>query len=145
MKTSVLAMAALAAGVSTIGITTSVLAKDKMSERAAKRLAQFEQTGEMKTCLNVRSINSMTALDDNHILVRTGVNDYYLNRASGCGGAARSGNRLQYTISGGNLCRNQIVKVVDNSSGFTVGSCGLGSFERLEKKPKEKAEEDVSG
>ena len=67
MKTSVLAMAALVAGVSTIGITTAVVAKDKMSERAAKRLAQFEQTGEMRTCLNVsRSINSMTALDDDH-------------------------------------------------------------------------------
>ncbi len=105
-----------------------------MSDRAAERLAQFEATGETEDCLSTTRIQSITPLDDRHFLVRVGTNDYYLNKVSSrCGGASRAGNRLQYTISGGQLCRNEIISVVDNSSGFTVGSCGLNSFEKLER------------
>lgn len=106
----------------------------EMSESVAARLAEFEKTGETDTCLSIRRINSITPLDERNLLVRVGVNDYYLNRPRNrCAGADRVGNRLQYKISGGMLCRNEIIQVVDNSSGLTGGSCGLGVFEKLEK------------
>lgn len=124
-------------GVLVFGVCASaVAAGSKSSDRAAERLAEFERTGEMTNCMSTRRINTITALDDNHFLVRVSANKYYLNEVSRCSGASSSFNRLQYRTHGGQLCRNEIIKVVDNSSGFTVGSCGLGGFERLTKKVK---------
>lgn len=127
-------------GVLALGACASAsTAESKTSERAAERLAEFDRTGEVTNCLSTRQINSITALDDYHFLVRVGLNKYYLNEVSRCSGAASNFNRLQYNLHGSQLCRNEIIRVVDNSSGFTVGSCGLGGFERLTKKV-EKAE-----
>ncbi len=109
----------------------------EMSENVASQLSAYEATGETTSCLSVGQIRSIDPLDDRRFLVRAN-NGYYLNETSNrCSGAARSGNRLQYKLSTGQLCRNQIISVVDNSSGFTVGSCGLGSFEKLTKKAAE--------
>ncbi len=111
-------------------------ARDDMSEKTAARLANYEETGETVSCLNVTRIRSIDALDDKRFLVTATGGDYYLNETSGrCSGAGRFGNALQYTISGGSLCRNQIIDVIDSSTGMTVGACGLGSFEKLNKKP----------
>ena len=108
----------------------------EMSAKVAEELAGFERTGETRNCLSLSRIDQIKPLDDHYFLVRVGVNDYYLNEVRGrCTGAGRFSNRLQYTTSLSQLCRNEIIRVVDNTSGFTVGSCGLGSFERLEKKP----------
>ncbi len=118
----------------TAGCATTAYDDGAMSERAAERLAQFEATGETENCLSSRRIQSITALDERHLLVRVSVNDYYLNKVSGkCNGAQCAVNRLQYTITTGQLCRNEIITVVDNTSGMTEGSCGLNSFEKLER------------
>ncbi len=111
------------------------------SEKVSTALANYERTGEMTTCLNIGRIDSIKALDERHFLVRTGVNSYYLNEPSaGCNGAGRSNQRIQYVLGNSQLCRNQIVTVVDNTSGIISGSCGLGSFERLEQKPADAEE-----
>lgn len=114
--------------------TTASSEEAALSEDAAARLAEFDRTGERRSCLPLRRINQITAIDDRNFLVRVGTNDYYLNELrSRCNGAARSFNRIQYTTSTGSLCRNEIITVVDNSTGFTVGSCGLSDFEKLEQ------------
>lgn len=106
----------------------------EMSEAAAERLADFERTGETESCLPLRSIDQIRPLDERHFLVKVGVNDYYLNEVSGrCNSAHRPNYRLQYTTSLSQLCRLEIISVIDNSTGFTAGSCSLGDFERLEK------------
>lgn len=132
---------------STIGITHTAIADDapKPSEKAAKVLSKYERTGEMVTCLNLRTIREIRALDDRHFLVRTGGSEYYLNVTSNrCSGASRANNRIQYTTSIARLCRNEIIRVIDNTTGILSGSCGLSDFERLKKKPPEKdAEDDV--
>ena len=125
-------MFAVLAAVSSLA-GASALAGDSMSEKAAERLAGFEQTGEVTNCLSSARIRSMKAIDDSHFLVRVG-GQYYLNTVSHrCHGASRAGNRIQYTNSTGSLCRNEIIRVVDNSTGMTVGSCGLGGFEKLKR------------
>lgn len=118
----------------------------EMSEKAAKRLSEFTRTGELETCINTSRIRSITPLDSHNFLVRTGVNKFYLNQVSdGCHRAHRPFYRIQYTLSSGHLCRNEIIKVVDNSSGLTGGACGLGSFEKLERiadEPEQEPEEE---
>ena len=140
MKTCLLPFAALSLA---IVAGAPALAGEK-SDKVAERLAEFEKTGEVRNCLNLRSISQIDPLDDKNFLVRVGVNDYYLNKVkSRCRGAGRAFNRLQYTTSLSQLCSNEIIRVVDNSSGFTVGSCGLGKFHRLERKPPKEADETV--
>ncbi len=106
------------------------------AEEEAGPLGGFVRTGETQNCLSLVAINQIKPLTDELFLVRVGVSKYYLNEVSGsCNGATSSFNRLQYKVSTSSLCRNEIIRIVDNSQGFTVGSCGLGSFERLEAKP----------
>jgi hypothetical protein len=125
---------ACGAVLATAGCATAASDDGAISERAAERLAQFEATGETENCLSVMRIQSITALDERHLLVRVSTNNYYLNKVSGkCNGAQWAGNRLQYTITTGQLCRNEIITVVDNTTGLTEGSCGLNSFEKLER------------
>lgn len=126
---------ALVASVAAMGCA-SAFAMASKTDRLAETLSKYERTGEYESCLSLRSIRSMTALDDKHFLVRVGAGKYYLNETRRCGGASRAGNRIQYTIRGvSQLCKNEIITIVDNSSGMTVGSCGLNAFERLEEKP----------
>ena len=77
--------------------------------------------------------------------MRVGSSRYYLNEIPGrCTGAGRFNNRLQYTTSINQLCRNEIINVIDNATGAVMGACGLGSFERLEKKVEEEEEDDAA-
>ncbi len=109
----------------------------ELSAKAAERLADFEPTGETKSCLSLTQIRSIDAIDDYHFLVETRNGDYYLNTLSHrCSGASRGGYHIQYTVNGGQLCRNEIITVVDSTSGFTAGSCGLNDFEKLQDAPQ---------
>lgn len=104
-----------------------------MSDDVAGKLAKFEKTGDVRDCLPLTSIDQIKPLDDRNFLIEAGVNDYYLAElSSSCSGADSSFNRLQYKTSLSSLCRNEIISVIDNSTGFTVGSCGMGDFQKLE-------------
>jgi len=108
---------------------------EPIDENAAEKLAQFERTGEVTTCLNVRQITNITAVDERTLLIQSGVNDYYVSDLStDCNGATRSSTRFEYSTSTAQLCRNEIIRIVDSNGKFLVGSCGMGSFEKLKNK-----------
>lgn len=114
---------------------------EPVNERAAAILDAHERTGEATNCLNVRQISSIDAVDEKTLLIKSGVNDYYVSELSGrCNGATRNSTRFEYSTSISSLCRNDILRVVDNGGGFLTGSCGVGSFEKLVKKAPEAAE-----
>lgn len=101
--------------------------------KAAERLAGYERTGKSVSCLGLASIRSIDALDDWRLLVHARNGDVYLNETKGrCSGAARPNTRIEYATSLSQLCRNQIIRIVDNGTNMMNGSCGLGDFERLE-------------
>lgn len=118
-------------------------ASERVDEKVAEKLAGFERTGETVTCLNVRSISSIDAADEKTFLVRVGVNDYYVNEARGrCSGATSGFNHLEYTLSAAQLCKLDVIRVVDNQTGTFYGSCSLGDFEKLkERSPADQVEE----
>ena len=137
-KTIVIAVLAAAGA----GLGCATAATERVDEDAAARLAQFEQTGEFETCLGLREITQITPVTETKLLVKVGAGKYYLNETtSRCNRATSGFTRLEYTTSLSQLCRNEIIRVVDNSGGFTAGGCSLGSFERLERKAPETAEE----
>lgn len=109
---------------------------EPVNEGAAARLAGLNRTGDKQACLNLTLINEMTAVDEKTLLIRSGANNWYVSDlARRCNGVVSRGNRIQYTTSLSQLCRNDILRIVDNANGFLAGSCGMGSFERLEPKP----------
>ncbi len=106
----------------------------EISEATAAKLAEFEKTGDVTNCLQLRAIDQIKPLDERNFLIEVGSNNYYLAElSSSCNGADSTFNRLEYTTSLSSLCRGEIIRVVDNSSGFTVGSCGMSDFQKLEK------------
>ena len=110
---------------------------DTDEDKVAAALAGFEKTGETESCISLRRIDQIKPLDDRNFLVRVGRNDFYLNEVSGrCSNADGINTRLQYRTTLSQLCRNELISVVDNSTGMNIGSCGLGSFQKLEKNPQ---------
>ncbi|MEL7488574.1 MAG: hypothetical protein AAGJ87_15320 [Pseudomonadota bacterium] len=102
---------------------------------------EYELTGETTSCLGIRRIRSIDAIDEENFLVRVGLNDFYLNRVSGrCNGADRNSTFLSYKTTQSVLCNNEIIFVVENINRFNLGSCALGKFEEL-KKIEQPAEE----
>lgn len=135
MKRNLLLVAALTA-VAGAGCATAA-SEPEMSAKAAERLAEFKPTGETRSCLTLTEIRSIDAVDDSHFLVETRGGEHYLNKISGrCSGASQMGNHISYTVSTNQLCRNEIITVVDSMNGMIVGSCGLGDFEKLEDAPQ---------
>ncbi len=114
-----------------LSLSVAAHAGDSAS-KAAETLASLDRTGETQTCLPIRRIEHIKAVDDATFLVQVGRSDYYLNEASSqCHQASTPSHRIQFKSDLSSLCENQIISVV-NSSGFTVGSCTLGQFEKLE-------------
>ncbi|MCA8888019.1 MAG: hypothetical protein KDA46_04250 [Parvularculaceae bacterium] len=113
---------------------------ERVNEAAAAKLAEFDRTDDVRSCISSRTINSLTAVDESTLLVRVGVNEYYVNDlTSRCNGATGNSNRFEYTTSTSQLCRNDILRVVDNTGGFLTGSCGVGSFVKLAPKAVDEA------
>ena len=118
-----------------IGLATSAvgLAEEKAEITGLDAALQgFERTGEMRSCLNTRTIRSIDRFDDSHWRVETRGGDVYLNVVRGaCDGASSSFTALQYSTPTGQLCSGEIVRVIDTSSRFVRGACSLGEYEAL--------------
>jgi len=104
------------------------------SSRGAEILGKYKPTGETLSCLPVRQIDSMKFVEDSVILVETHSGKVYFNQTSNDCNGARANTFIAYSTTGPTLCRNEIVRVIDNSSGAFMGSCAIGSFDRVEKK-----------
>lgn len=136
MMKQVMSAAVLAAGL------TAAASAQSAEERAEARLAEFRPTGETTTCLSTSRIRQITPIDDTRWLVTTRGAGTYLNEVSrGCFGASSPFNYLQYQVSGAQLCRGDIVHVIDTGAGMQTGACGLGEYQRVE--PVENAAEQA--
>lgn len=131
MKSAIMAFSVLAV-LGPLGACVSTATEDETTE-----IPGYKRTGETESCLSIARIRELKALDEEHLLVKTG-SDVYVNDLGGrCNGAGRPSTHLQYSTSLTQLCRNEIIDVVDTSTGFTTGSCGIGTYEKLEKVAKD--------
>ncbi len=104
----------------------------EMSAALAEALAGFERTGETRSCLSTYSIDEIDPIDDSHWMVTTRGRGTFLTEVSrGCRNADNGFTYLQYQVTGGRLCRGDIVRVMSQSGGFVEGSCSLGDYEEL--------------
>jgi hypothetical protein len=122
---------ALATGMAATACATQAGETDDASA-LEEALAQFERSGETISCLPTHRIDNIDPIDEQNWLVTTRAGETYLNTVSrGCFNADRPFTYLSYSVPGGQLCRGEIVRVIDSSSRMARGSCGLGDYEEL--------------
>ncbi|WDI31383.1 DUF6491 family protein [Hyphococcus flavus] len=112
--------------------SASALLLSRESERAQETLTQYERTGDVVSCLQLRQIRNTDAPDDYTLLIEAAGGDMYLNELNGrCIGLARW---QRYTLRSllSKMCRGDIIQVMD-TSGRQMGSCSIGDFEKLSK------------
>lgn len=116
-----------------MSVSSLALAEEpELSQDAQDALTAFELSGESRSCLSTRRIRDIEPIGESEWLVELTNGSYYLNRVGrGCRNAGEPFSYMQYTTYGGNLCRGEIVRIIDNSGHFTRGSCSLGDFEQL--------------
>ena len=96
----------------------------ELTEAVAGRVA-----GEPQSCVSLRDLDGNRSVDNGDAIIfdgRGGV--IYVNRPpAGCP-SLRFGRTLVTVTPSTQLCRGEIANVVDLTSNFSHGSCGLGDF-----------------
>jgi|TARA_R110000765_G_scaffold58463_2_gene114253 hypothetical protein len=101
---------------------------EKQQAMLDKRL-EGRTAGEAKSCISGNDQRNMTVISDDILIFSSSRNakTIYVNKPyGGCHNADR--NILVYKRSTSALCRGEIINLVDNASGMTVGSCAFGDF-----------------
>ena len=128
---------ALALSIGLFGFAGGALSEE--TSDLPREVSKYNLTGEMRKCVRTVNIQSSRPLDDHHILFRMRNGDIYLNRlGQGCSGLSFNGS-YSYRNRIAELCNNEIITVVDTFNPAALGSCGLGQFEKLERKDQAKA------
>ena len=99
----------------------------KAETQLTKALAD-KVAGPPVSCLPPHRTNDMTIIDDNTILFRDGRNRVYRNDPPGGCPPMGRGYTLVTRSTSSQMCRGDIVQVVDLTSRITAGSCSLGDF-----------------
>ncbi len=115
-------LAAPAIGGETIALT------EKQQTKLDKRL-EGRTAGEARSCINHSDQRQMTVISDDILIFGSSRNakTIYVNKPYlGCRNADR--NILTYSRPTSSLCKGEIVQLIDNGSGMTMGSCAFGEF-----------------
>ena len=139
MKTqNVIAGLAIAAAIGGLASCATTPREERVDEKAAEFLAGFDRTGEIDACVPITRVQQIRPVSESVFLVRTGVNQWRVSDMKGrCTNATRVQKRLEYNLQATQLCRNEIVRIVDNLTGAVQGACSFGDFERLTPKADE--------
>lgn len=102
------------------------------TERAQTRLTRALEgkvAGAPQRCISQFRRNGQNIIDRNTILYENGRNLVYRNDpVGGCMGLDSSRILVVQPFIGGELCRGDIIRVVDQVSGSLVGSCAFSDF-----------------
>ena len=85
--------------------------------------------GEPQSCINRNDQRNMTVISDDILIFSSSRNakTIYVNKPpGGCPRADR--NILSYRRTSSSLCQGEIIQLIDNASGATMGSCSFGDF-----------------
>lgn len=115
----------------------SALASEPAEETDA--LDGFVETGDTVNCVSMRS-TGIDVIDENRLLFKVGSRRYVNETKGSCERADSSFNRIEARLFQPRACTGDIFSVVDNQTGAFLGSCSLGEFRALAKKPKAESE-----
>jgi len=127
-----LSLSLLAAGCANQPLTNAQQAAraerdSRLDEEEREALAGLTP-GEPVGCIPLNQARSTTFIGDRTILYRVSPNLIYRNDPpNGCAGL-RPGMTIVTRTPSNQLCRGEIVRVVDLVAGVEAGGCGLGDF-----------------
>lgn len=128
----------IAAAVAALALGGAAQAAKKSKEEVLK---DYERTGEFENCLQLTRIDHTRVLDDSTILfVMHGKTDYLNELPHRCPQLGFFESYIHKT-STNNICNTDIITVFDSAANQSLASCGLGKFEKLNKKPAEDSAE----
>jgi hypothetical protein len=95
-----------------------------------------DKKGEGKECIPLTQIRETKAIDDQTIIVYGGANQAYKNQLPNKCNGLRSADSYMYKTSESRLCSLDVITILNRYGGsFSQGaSCGLGKFERIDRK-----------
>jgi|SRR5436189_3711686 hypothetical protein len=120
---TLLGSAALAAG--TIVAARAGPPADPEAELARILAGRVERPA--VACVNIRNLGGNRTVGD-AIVFGGGMRRIYVNRPAGGCPDLEPGRSLHLRATTGQVCRGDIVTVVDHVSGTNFGGCGLGDF-----------------
>lgn len=105
---------------------------------AADAPAGFKRTGESTNCISAMGRTAQaTPLSETQILFREG-GRYYINDLIGrCANLGLPFHHIRLERDATQLCRNDRLTIVENSTDIPAGFCRLGAFERIERVQEE--------
>jgi hypothetical protein len=92
-----------------------------------KDLAGFTP-GKPQSCVDLRDLNGPSSYGDSTIVYRVSPRLVYRNDVHGSCRGAGDDYILVNQVFGSQLCRGDITRLVDRTSGFYAGSCSMGNF-----------------
>jgi hypothetical protein len=114
---------ALAAAPSTAQPTDGPTTNPALAKALAGRTA-----GKPISCVHLRDVQSTRIIDGTAIIYELGRKNWLVNMPAGGCSSLRSDRVLVTSTPTGDLCRGDIVRVIDTPGPIEFGSCGLGAF-----------------
>jgi Family of unknown function (DUF6491) len=101
--------------------------RDKEAKTLAKEL-KGKVAGEPRNCINSRGVDAIRISDD-MLLYRESGRLVYQNKLRGpCPGLTRGDDIMVTESFSGQLCRGDLIRLVDRTSGIQGPVCSLGEF-----------------
>ncbi|AYJ86303.1 hypothetical protein D3Y57_10435 [Sphingomonas paeninsulae] len=105
---------------------TTVAARDEGPDTAFAKAIAGKIAGKPRSCISVTDTRDSTTFR-NAIVYRVNSKLSYVNDLGKCP-FLRSDYILVTNVRGSQICRGEIVNMVDRGSGFPSGSCSYGDF-----------------
>ena len=123
-----LAALALAAGCTAASPETEALARADGEVKLAAELRDYQPSGPPVSCVPLRNLGGNRSAGEGAVIFGSGSRVWVNRPPAGCP-LIDGGKAVTLRTTGSQLCRGDIVNVVDTLSGIHHGSCGLGDFE----------------
>lgn len=113
---------------------TSCMTQPPPATRTAKAEAEFQKltagkaAGKPFSCLPSYRGGNMVTIDDRTVAFKTGSTVYVNHLIGECPNLSSGFYTLVTRSSGPGLCRGDIAKVADVSTGMVLGACAIGDF-----------------
>jgi hypothetical protein len=119
----------LAVAASACAASAMTQSRTPKAERTLQRELGGKVAGAPVSCLPPFRPGDMTVVDDNTVLFRASHNRVFRNDPpGGCSPMGWGGYALVTRSTSAQMCRGDIVQIVDVGSGQIAGSCALGDF-----------------
>lgn len=94
-----------------------------------EKLLKGKVAGEPVNCISNYGRDGLERISDSMVVYRASGRTVYVNNLNGnCSGLATGNDIIVTKTFGGQLCRNDTLKLVDSSTGFPGTICSLGAF-----------------